>query len=69
MTRIAPKPPRRSLSPQQAAKTVGTTGTVTFNGLSFIVRVLETKTAYGNIRFRVTPVAGSGETWVGNVAF
>ena len=37
------------------------------NGLIMEVRVLEHKFSYGKDRFRVSPVAGQGETWVENI--
>jgi hypothetical protein len=67
MTLIAPQPPRRKLAPAEARAVIGRTGAVTFNGLAFHVRIKDTKTAYGHVRFLVTPVAGSGQVWVGNV--
>ncbi len=33
-------------------------------GLVFQVEVLDVKQAYGNVRFEVVPVAGSGRAWV-----
>lgn len=40
---------------------------VTDNGLSINVTIKDVKTAYGNIRYLVTPVSGEGEAWVENV--
>lgn len=67
MTLIAPTPPRKKLTPTAARETVGGTGTVTFNGLTFEVRILATKRAYGTARYLVTPVSGHGQTWVANL--
>lgn len=33
-------------------------------GLSFQVKILDVKQAYGNIRFLIEPVAGSGSAWI-----
>jgi hypothetical protein len=67
MTLIAPKTPRLKLTPTAARETVGGTGTVTFNGLTFKVRILAAKCAYGTARYLVTPVSGHGQTWVANL--
>lgn len=37
------------------------------NGLIVTVRVLQHKFSYGNNRYLVTPVTGSGEVWVQNI--
>ena len=67
MTTIAPKPPAKKIAPADAASFVGKNAFVTFNGLTFAVRIEDTKTAYGHARFLVTPVAGRGAVWVGNI--
>ena len=38
--------------------------TITYNGLTFRVRILETRRIYGRDEVKITPVAGSGEKWV-----
>lgn len=40
------------------------TGSMTVDTLSFAVRVVEARTRYGHLDFRVTPIAGNGERWV-----
>jgi hypothetical protein len=34
------------------------------DALNIAVTVLDAKTAYGNVRFLVTPVVGNGHVWV-----
>ena len=36
-------------------------------GLAFEVKVKDFKNSYGNIRFLVEPVAGTGSAWVENI--
>ena len=67
MTTIAPKPPAKKITPADATALVGKTASVTFNELTFAVRVTAAKVAYGHVRFLVTPVAGRGAVWVGNI--
>jgi hypothetical protein len=33
-------------------------------GLTYFVRILDVKEAYGQIRYKVAPIYGSGEAWV-----
>lgn len=40
------------------------TGSMTIDTLSFAVRIIEARTRYGHLDYRVTPLAGSGERWV-----
>ena len=37
---------------------------VTLEQIRVQVRILDAKTAYGNARYLITPVSGSGQTWV-----
>lgn len=67
MTTIAPKPPKKKIAPADAPGLVGKKAFVTFNGLSFEVLIEDIKVAYGHARFLVTPVAGKGAVWVGNI--
>lgn len=46
---------------------VGKIGTIFAKGLTIEVNIMDVKEAYGNVRYKVTPVAGSGEVWVENV--
>jgi hypothetical protein len=34
------------------------------NGLRIMVKVLDAKMSYGNVRYLITPVEGSNEIWV-----
>ena len=43
---------------------VGLTGALSSDKLQFDVLILDAKVSYGNARFLVTPVSGSGEVWV-----
>lgn len=40
------------------------TGRMSIDTLSFAVRIIEARTRYGHLDFRVTPVTGEGERWV-----
>lgn len=46
---------------------VGKVGQIVTGALIVDVNILDVKQAYGNIRYKVTPVSGSGEVWVENV--
>ncbi len=39
------------------------------NGLNFLVKVLDVKQSYGKIRYLITPIKGSDETWVEQLNF
>lgn len=67
MTRIDPKPPRRRLAVTDIARLVGRTGRVTFAGMTFRVKIRAAKIAYGHVRCHVTPIAGRGSAWIGNI--
>ncbi len=41
--------------------------TVQFGKLSFDVVVVDVKRSYGQIRYKVVPVAGSGSAWVESI--
>ncbi len=43
---------------------IGKTAELDMNGLIVLVRITNTKCAYGTVRAEVTPVAGSGSIWV-----
>lgn len=34
------------------------------NGLRILVKVLDAKMSYGNVRYLITPIEGSNEIWV-----
>jgi hypothetical protein len=67
MARIDPKKPKSVLAHKAAEALIGRQASITFNGLTFMVKVLETATPYGKRRYRVTPLAGSGEAWVEHI--
>lgn len=43
---------------------IGHPGTIDLNGLSIHVRISDVKQAYGNVRYLVTPLSGTGSVWV-----
>jgi hypothetical protein len=43
---------------------VGLTGSVTENGMTFDVRVKESRRRFGHLDLLCTPIAGTGERWV-----
>lgn len=45
------------------AARIGQTATLRTADFTVAVTVINVKTAYGNVRFLVTPVAGAGQTW------
>lgn len=55
----------------EMAKLIGQEGLLRTDGLQVAVKVLDIKQAYGNTRFKVTPVNGSGIITVdsGRVSF
>jgi hypothetical protein len=52
------------MSIKELASTIGREGFIVENGMRFRVEVRDVKTAYGNIRFLVSPSLGDGEAWV-----
>lgn len=48
-------------------KYVGKKGTIFVGGLVVEVNIIDVKKAYGQERFKVSPVAGKGEVWVEKV--
>ena len=56
----------------ELSKVIGQSGTLrALPYLTFNVLVLNAKIAYGNVRYLVTPVSGTGSVWVdaGRVSF
>lgn len=45
-------------------KLIGQPADAAINGLTVRVRISDVKTAYGNVRYQVTPLSGSGSVWV-----
>jgi hypothetical protein len=55
------------MSEKELAQYIGRTaifGFKAFADLEFAVRIMETKTEFGQDRVLITPVAGHGEQWV-----
>lgn len=48
-------------------KYIGKHGTIALDKLVIEVEILDFKNSYGNNRFLVAPVSGSGQSWVENV--
>lgn len=48
---------------EEIEKYAGKTGHIELNGLKVKVNILDYKTAYGNERWLVSPISGSGQTW------
>ena len=46
------------------ANYIGKTGYVVFNGMTINVQIFDAKMAYGQLRFKVKPVSGSGFSWM-----
>ena len=42
---------------------IGQTGTVTLNGLTVAVRVVNSQYAYGGLRLQIEPITGVGARW------
>ena len=52
------------MSIKEMSKVLGRSGDIQDGELWFTVRVTDVKMAYGNVRYQVTPEAGTGQTWV-----
>ena len=48
---------------KEQMKNIGKKGTLYVGGLQINVKIIDFKKAYGNDRWLVTPVSGSGEAW------
>jgi len=48
-------------------KYVGKKGTISAGGLTIEVEILDVKLAWGQERYEVQPVAGSGKVWVESI--
>lgn len=46
-----------------AKKLIGKIASIYVGDMAFSVRILDVKSAYGNVRFQVEPVDGSGTAW------
>lgn len=45
-------------------KLIGRTGEYCINGITVYVTVNDVKSAYGNVRLCISPIAGKGSVWV-----
>jgi len=52
------------MSIEEMSKSIGKEGTIVSDGMRFSVVVKDAKSAYGNLRYLVTPKAGVGQSWV-----
>lgn len=43
---------------------IGKQGHLSIEKLSVMVHIMDTKVSYGTVRYLITPVSGSGQTWV-----
>ena len=52
-------------SAEELKQNIGKTGTLTVSGspLRFTVLILDARSRYGHLDYKVTPVSGDGETW------
>lgn len=48
----------------ELSKSIGLTGQLQSDRLTVSVRILDAKTAYGSIRYQVSPISGTGSVWV-----
>jgi hypothetical protein len=46
------------------AKTIGREAILSSDKLCFTVQIQDAKLAYGNVRYLVSPVSGTGSVWV-----
>lgn len=49
---------------EEAIKNIKKKGTITLKDMEFEVRITSVKSAYGRILYEVTPIAGTGSTWI-----
>jgi hypothetical protein len=52
------------MTANELAKAIGQTGSILIDSLRVSVRILDGKVSYGNPRYLITPVSGTGEQWV-----
>ena len=52
---------------KQLATDIGRTGAIRLGALTVGVQILDTRRAYGNTQWLVTPITGSGSVWVNSV--
>jgi hypothetical protein len=48
----------------ELSKAIGKTALLRTGSFQYEVRIQNAKTAYGNVRYLVTPVSGTGSVWV-----
>lgn len=53
------------MSVSQMAKMIGQAGHIHGSGdMVFQVRITDVKTAYGRLRYQITPLVGTGTAWI-----
>ncbi len=52
---------------EEIEKYVGKTATITIIGLTVRVKIINIKNSWGHLRYLITPIEGSGESWVESV--
>ncbi len=52
------------MTAKEASKIIGQHATYRTGSLFFRVEVTDIKVAYGRIRYQITPLRGTGESWV-----
>lgn len=50
-------------------KFVGKQGTITQDGLTFNVKTVDVRTAFGQTQILITPISGLGQRWIQAAAF
>ena len=57
-------------SAQELKENIGRQGSLTITGtsLKFAVLILDARSRYGHLDYKVTPIAGEGETWHASTA-
>ena len=62
---------QRAITASEQYKLIGMPGTINQGGLNVHIRITDVKKSYGNVRYLVTPVSGTGSVWVdaGRVSF
>ncbi len=57
-------------SAQELKENIGRQGLLSVTGttLKFVVTILDARSRYGHLDYKVTPIAGEGETWHASTA-
>lgn len=48
----------------ELSEAIGKRGSILSDSIRVLVLIMDGKTAYGNARYLITPVSGSGQIWV-----